>query len=156
MRRVFVFASLFALVASVACGGDDSKGSPGIEGSPETAIEQVLEMIDKQDWGAEWDSLHPEQQKLVARDAFISCSKAGDSPGVGSVKVLKVNDEEAAIPGTSQRAKTKAVTVEYELTKGFKRGKSADTFYLFDVDGRWRWILSPSNVQAYQSGGCPG
>jgi hypothetical protein len=151
-RHLLLLVSFAAL--PIACGGD-SNAAPGIEGSPESAMVQVLAMIDKQEWAREWESLHPEQQALVAQDKFVSCSKAADSPRIVSVKVLSVKDEEAAIPGTEKRAPSKAVTAEYQLTKGSRKRWSADTFYLFDVDGRWRWVLSNASVEAYKAGSCP-
>ncbi|MGH2610812.1 MAG: hypothetical protein ACRDHF_17160 [Tepidiformaceae bacterium] len=152
MRHHVLLLVAFAALP-VACGG--SNDAPGIEGSPESALGQVLTMVSKEQWGREWESLHPDQQTLVARGKFVSCSKGADSVRITSLKVLDVSDEEADIPGTGNRAASKAVTAEYGLMEGSQRGTSVDTFYLFDVDGRWRWVLPKASVEAYKAGSCP-
>lgn len=151
-RHLLLLVGIAILPAS--CGGG-SGSVPGIEGSPEAAVEQVLEMVHKQQWAREWESLHPDQQAMVPRDKFVSCSKAADDVRIGSVTVLEVHDKEVPIPGTSSSAATKAVTAEYEVVDGARTTSFVDTFYLFDVDGRWRWVLSTGSVEAYQAGSCP-
>lgn len=152
-RQVLLLVALAAL--PVACGGSGSTEAPGIEGTPEFAVGRVLQMVSKEEWGREWESLHPDQQALVAREKFVSCSKAADSVRVSSLRVLSVDDEAAEIPGTGKSGAAKAVGVEYQVRKGSRTGMSFDVFYVFDVDGRWRWVLSNASVEAYRAGSCP-
>lgn len=143
-------------LAFLSCGDDDdSDGDPGLNGPPESATEQLLDMIDKQQWGREWDNLHPEQQKFVSRDKFVSCAKDDDSPSIDSVEVLDVDDDEMQIPGTGIRAASKAVTVHLTLRQTLRQdeGETWDTIHLFEVDGRWRWVLS--NIESFKLGNCP-
>lgn len=152
-RAIPLMAAAALLV--VSCGGDGSTpGTPGLDGSPEAATEQLVSLISQGDWGREWDSLHPEQQKYVERDKFISCTKGSDSARVQGVDVLEVYDDEMVIPGTDVRSPSKAVNVKLKVTqKAFKTTDVQDTIQLFQVDGRWRWVLP--NIEAYKSGSCP-
>jgi hypothetical protein len=155
VRPDALIPGVLAAALLVACGGGGSVEPAGIEGSPAAAVGQLLETINDREWSREWQSLHPEQQSLVPRDRFVSCSKKASSPEVVSFKVLEVNDQEMAIPGTDKRAAGKAVTAEYAVMSGSQPSKAVDTFYLFDVDGSWRWVLSNSSVERYASGSCP-
>jgi len=70
------------------------------------------------------------------------------------VDVLEVYDDEMVIPGTDVRSPSKAVNVKLKVTqKAFKTTDVQDTIQLFQVEGRWRWVLP--NIEAYKSGSCP-
>lgn len=143
-----------AFVLLTACGGGGGDGDkPGLDGSPESAIKDLFEMVDKEQWGREWENLHPEQQKFISRAKFIECAEASDLPSLDSVKVLEVYDEPTDIPGTGLSADSKAVTVELKLSRGLLKNETRDTFHLIDVDGRWRWVVS--DPQPYKDGKCP-
>jgi hypothetical protein len=33
--------------------------------------------------------------------------------------------------------------------------KSLTSAYAVEVDGKWRWVLSPAEVEAFRNGDCP-
>ena len=134
-------------------GGDGPGETAGIKGSPESAVKELFEMIDKQQWGRHWESIHPEQQKFIPKAKFVECAEASDLPRIDSVKVLEVYDEPTDIPGTGLSADSKALTVELKVSQGLLKNESRDTFHLIAVDGRWRWIVS--DLQPYKDGKCP-
>jgi hypothetical protein len=149
MRILIVVSVLLAALA--ACGGGGDKASQA--DTPEDAIIQLFDMVNKGQWGREWDLLHPEQQAIVDRDHYIDCAEAKTLPDIDDVNVTEVFDEEIVIPGTQTRAPSKAVTVSLKLSSGILTDETQDTYHVFDVNGVWRWSLS--DPEGYENGDCP-
>lgn len=141
-RHLLSLAAIFTLLAAFAgCGGDDSGPSAGGQSAGDY-VTKLLGYVDKGQWGPEWDSLHPAQQALVSRDAYITCATKKTVPNVSAVKVLETYSEDVAIPGTSTRAASTAVTVEYTASLAGRKDTAKATFHVFVIDGHWRWVLS--------------
>lgn len=117
------------------------------------AVKRLLGFVDKRQFGPEWDELHPLQQATVNRDLYMKCAVAADFPNVSNIKVTDTYTEDIAIPGTTTKAPSTAVSVTYTLSHGTDQRIDKATFHEIAVDGHWRWILS--DPTPYVSGKCP-
>ena len=142
---------LLAVVVMVlaSCGGS---GGAKLE-APEKAFERQLRYLADGQAGLAYEEIHPAQQALFSKDIYMRCVKEGGSFDVGSVKIVKVYDEEAAIPGTQVRAMAKAVTATVELKNGILKNSTTDTYHEVLVDGVWRFTVS--DAAAYTATTCP-
>ena len=180
MLRV-TFGILFALTAITACGGDDDSGGPtttlnaapgtGAQatsdstpsptavvfdlGDAESAVLRQFDYVDKGQWGKEWEELHPAQQAIVTKSAFVACNSEVN-PDL-DVEVLESYEESIAMPEIGI-ADTVAVTVRIKGNVGVfgLPSETTDTFHEILVDGEWRWVLQQqSTLDAYAAGICP-
>lgn len=153
MRHLLTACGIFTLLAALlaACGDDDG-GGPGSAGD---YITHLLSLVDKRQFGPEWDSLHPAQQALVPREKYIACSTDARLPGVSGTDVLETYSEAVEIPGTTQLVDSTAVTVNIHETQGALKHDAKQTFHAVLLDGSWRWFLPDSAVSAYAAGRCP-
>ena len=151
--------------------GDNEKTSAnGFSGSPETAIKEFFQTLERGEWEREWMALHPEQQKLIPQDVFVKCAEARLSHlNVKDVKVLAVHPEDVEIPGTSVSATAEAIVVRLPSELRATDATASDqgtcvncaisspppatgTYHLFRVDGRWRWVVA--NPEDYSQENC--
>jgi hypothetical protein len=139
------FGIIVAALMLAACG---SSGS-GQE-SASTAAERHFGYVLKGQGGREWDELHPAQQAVVPKDAFIACRQK-QSITVDSAHAIEEFDEPIDVPEVGTAVPARAVTVE--LKAGDK--KQALTVHEINVDGHWRWILGKDEIAAYKAGTCP-
>ncbi len=146
MKRV-----LYALPVLVgfACGGGDGP----LANTPEGAVLQLFDYINKGQWSREWDALHPVHQKRVPKEHFIECAERADVPDIDGIDILEVYDETIPLPGYTKEVDTTAVTVRLELSSGLFSKESEDTFHVVLVDGVWRWLMSDPN--GYSGADCP-
>jgi hypothetical protein len=149
MYRKFTVWSLLlaAIVLLVACGGG---GGDSQDRSASAAAEELFGYFENGQYGRQYDLLHPAQQAAVTRDAYMNCKAADTSIKVSDSKATEEYDETITVPlvGTIP---TRAVTMEYHVGELVQHS----TFHLIDVDGAWRWSLSPDELAAYQAGDCP-
>lgn len=110
------------------------------------AKRQLQEVADGQ-FGPEWDEMHPAQQAVVSRDGYINCrATSGPSLQIKSLRQKAVYQETVAIPGTTVRAPSTAVTIEITALVNGQQSMQTATFHEFAVDGRWRWSLPPDTM----------
>ena len=135
------------VLALTAC----SRGGLSGAGANEKAD---LNAIERADWGAHYDMLHPAQAKLVDRALFIKCQQTG-SPGSVVLKDIRIISEapeaNSPVPGTDIVADSVVVTVE--LTMNGTPAKMAP--HEFNVGGKWYWIADAESMGAYRAGKCP-
>lgn len=140
--------ALAVLVLAVAgCGGG---GSP--EQSAGEFVDGLFSRIFDGHHASVWEDLYPPHQEVATRARYVSCSEeepAVEDPAV--VEVLGVRDEMWQVAGEPDSQESKAVTFRITIA-----GSGAtSTGHLIAVDGRWRWILSPDDYQAFSAGQCP-
>lgn len=131
------------LLSVVACGGS------GDDDSASAFAEKTLEQARKGQNGKRWDDLHPAQQAIVTKEQFISCTQ-GDSFPVDDIDATEEFPETVTIPEVGQ-VETTAVTVEYSI------GTTSDaiTMHFLQVDGAWKWFITPDDLEAFKAGACP-
>jgi hypothetical protein len=108
--------------------------------------------------GKAWDLLHPYQQAKVPREKYIACER--EAPLVGTaerIDVVRVVDVRAEIPGRSGKVASTAVTFRVLLAlPGIAKPRPiTHTAHVFNVHGRWTWVIGPSDFPAYAAGICP-
>jgi hypothetical protein len=146
MWRVGLIAIVFLVGA---CGGGD-KDSAG------DALRKLTDYADKGQWGRMWDTLHPDQQKLVPRELFTECrSKTFNGARFRDVKVIETYEEDTDLPGVSQHVSSTAVTYEAKIGRGDNPSASRQTSHQYRVGDTWRWALTQREITAYQKGQCP-
>jgi hypothetical protein len=94
-----------------------------------------------------WDELVPAEQAVVSRNAYVSCARNGFR--LRTFKVLEQYDEPVQVLG--KRTPATALSVQVVSDDGV----TTATIHAVRVDGRWRWILSPSELAAFRAGRCP-
>jgi hypothetical protein len=103
-------------------------------------------------WAAQWNELHPGQQKLITRLEYVRCSeRIGTNVGTQNEQfvVEQVQDVPIHEHGVPERT-SKLVTVHVtgpSVTSRFR------IHAVFDR-GRWRWVLGPGLLQAVEHGRC--
>lgn len=140
MRARLVLVMLVAVLAG--CGGSGGKfdDEPAAQ-----AMRRQFDYIAKGQDGRRWDELHPAQQALIPRERFLDCNEA-DSVEIERVEVLEVFDEQTSIPGTDRTVASRAITVRVKASAGLLSDEFTDTFHEVEVDGAWRWVMSPDAV----------
>jgi hypothetical protein len=132
-------------VVLAACGG----GGSGPE-SASAAASRQFGYIAKAQWGRHWDELHPGQQAIASKDAYIACQQKKSVP-ITNTKAIDEYDEPIDVPGVASQVPAKAVTMEYTAN-----GQTDHvTIHEVQVDGKWHWLLDPDSITAYQTGKCP-
>jgi hypothetical protein len=131
--------AIIAAVMLVACGGSDTSND---QESPEAAAKRHLEMFGKQQHGRAWDELHPAHQALVGRDQYLLC---GSSTSIDKVEVVESYEEPLTV---DEIGTVDSVAVTMRAFVG-ERSQNV-TLHVIDVDGRWRWVMSPETIARCQ------
>jgi hypothetical protein len=156
---VVVTAAAAALSVWLAGGGGGSStaaAQPG--GDPVVFLRGIVRGIAANDYERVWPTLHPAQQRVATRQAYVRCEHLTPIAGhLDWIRVVRAADERISIPGDKGFVVSKAVTFRLRLSE-----PALDTFvdvtktvHAVAVDGRWRWILSPRRFAIYNSGTCP-
>ena len=155
-------AGLLIVLAAVACGSGESgqeltarvnAGTAETPGAPDQdAFDFIKTYIDQAvlgQWGRQWETLHPGQQEVVTRNAFMDCRSDDSIPEV-DVEEVEQYDEQVDVEGVGSVPST-AVTVR--VTSGDEAENM--TVHAIAVDGEWRWTLPADDYKAYAAGDCP-
>lgn len=145
-----------ALVAGLlaACGAEETASTSSRGGTAAAAVVRQLGYVDREEFGRQWDELHPAQQAFVPRGLFVRCAEAAlGGLAIGTVKVLETTTETVEIEGTDQRVEASAVSVEFPLTQSGTQVTLKNTYREALVDGNWRWLMV--GVEPYKQGMCP-
>ena len=140
MRLRLAALALGTLVLA-ACGGSSHRDSAA------AFMRHVTVEFSRGQAGPLWDELVPSEQKVVSRSAYVACAKNGFR--LRSFKVLEQYDEPVSV--LAQKLPSTAVSVQVTSDDGV----TTATMHAVKVDGRWRWILSPSELAAIRAGRCP-
>lgn len=154
MRFVTVFA-VVALVVSAATGcGSSGSGSGGGSGSNSKGqsaasfISEVITQFSRGQSGPLWDTLHPADQAVVSRSRYMACQR-NEGFGLSKIKVLQTYPDTVNV-GDSPKSST-AVSIRVSADDGI----TTATMHAVKANGKWRWMLSPTDYAAYKSGRCP-
>jgi hypothetical protein len=121
-------------------------------------LKRILLEEGRGQYGREYDSLHPGQQKFVSKTLFIACEQelvsSSTSQPIAAVKIDEIYEEPIDVPGvTSKPLPAKAVTMTLTGSSG---ATSTRTQHAISVDGQWRWILPQRNASQFvKDNGCP-
>jgi hypothetical protein len=133
---------LLAILLAAGCGGSATK-----QGSPASFLKQVTLEFSRGEAGPLWDQLVPSEQAVVPRATYVSCAQNGFR--LRGIKVLDQYDEPIEVEGHS----TPATAVSVQVTSD--DGVTTATLHAVKVNGRWRWVLSRSDLAAFRGGRCP-
>jgi hypothetical protein len=113
----------------------------------------LIEYERKGQYGRAWDMLLLEHQEVVSRADFDDCrseSNEGEIPAGAEFSVDEVYEETISVDPVGY-VRTKAVTIK--VTAGEESANI--TSHLVEREGEWKWILTPSDYEAFASGECP-
>jgi hypothetical protein len=157
MRTRLLFVGAFLVAAAVAAGvvfafaggSDEGPGDPG------AFMTNLVEEIAGNDYATAWLTLHPAQQRVAKRDAYVSCESQSPIPGkLSSVTVVDVADEDVQVAGQGT-THGKAVRVKLSITGVGEPIVLTHTGHAVAVGDHWTWILPPERFAEYKAGRCP-
>jgi hypothetical protein len=140
-RTVILSMLLAALVAGCGGGGSRQESAP-------TFVKRITLEFSRGQSGRLWDELHPAEQAAVTRTRFIACER-NEGFGLKSVKLLETYPETIDVAGRN----TPSTAVSVRVTSD--DGITTATLHAVLADGKWRWILQPSELAEYRQGRCP-
>ena len=140
-----------ALVATVALVASGS--APARQPASSAYYASVIELLFSSQFGKEWQTLHPAQQRYVSRARFVDCANQVPLEQLERVDILSNRPSpRGRIPGTSVsatgRSITYAVTLDDATTLTY-------TSQAYKVAGRWRWTMDAAEIGAFKAGRCP-
>lgn len=151
-RLATVAAASLGAILTTGCGSSSNPGSAGSSGgttqSAADFISQVTTQFSRGQTGPLWDTLHPADQAVVSRARYMAC-QSNEGFDLVKLKVLQTYSDSVAIAGKSMPST--AVTLRTTADDG----TTTATMHAVNVDGKWRWILSPADYAAYKNGKCP-
>jgi len=138
-----------AFLATVATGCGGGSGTAGGGGqSAGDFIDQVTTQFARGQSGRLWDTLHPADQTIVNRARYMAC-QSNSGFDLKKVAVLETYADTIDVAGKA----TPSTAVSVRVTSD--DGVTNATMHAVNVDGRWRWIMSPADFAAYRHGKCP-
>jgi len=146
------------LVAAAVAGGlvvAFARGSGEGPGDPAAFMTNLVEEIAANDYATAWQTLHPAQQRIATRDAYVSCESQSPIPGkLSSVQVVDISDEDVEVAGEGTAA-GKAVRVKLSIAGLGDPVVLTHTGHAVAVGDHWTWILPPERFAEYKAGRCP-
>jgi len=136
-----------ALAAGCTGGGGGGSGTPAKE-SAAAFVHRITVEFSRGQSGRLWDELHPADQAIVTRAAFVTCEH-NDGFNLKGFKVLDSYHEPVDVDGKTSPSTAVSVRTTSE------DGETTATMHAVSVGGTWRWILQPADVAAYKKGKCP-
>lgn len=138
------------LAVLVAAGCGSSGGSAGGGGSQSAGdfISQVTTQFARGQSGPLWDTLHPADQAVVSRARYMAC-QSNSGFDLLKIKILQTYADTIDVAGTSTPSTAVSLRVSAE------DGTTTATMHAIELNGKWRWVLSPADYTAYKSGRCP-
>lgn len=165
ISKIGLGVSVFALAAAALTGCGSESGAELTarvnEGPAEQAaqpeqdagefMKQYVNTVALGQWGRAWDTLHPAQQQVASRSAYMTCRSEDSIPPINGVEIIEEYEEPIEVAPLGEVSST-AVTMKV----------SADDYpddtltgHVVDVDGEWRWIMTPADIETYKAGDCP-
>jgi hypothetical protein len=154
-----VAAIAIAVGAGVAvwAGGRSDTKQPSAD--PALFLRGIVSQIAANDYGAVWQKLHPVQQRVATRTAYVRCEELSPIPGhLDWIRLVGTKDERITVPGDKGVVDSKAVTFRLKLSEPVLKESVTvtKTVHAVAVGGEWRWILTPERFGIYRSKACPG
>jgi hypothetical protein len=147
-------AALALVVVAAGCGGGGSGSAAAPAEDPSQAFTRLVHQELSGQRESSYRMLVRAQREVVPRSLYVSCSPG--SPIDGEVVVVKVFDEEFAVP---QLGRTQTKAVKWRLIVHPPDGGDPITLsrkgHLIAEDGEWRWTLSPKSFASFRAGVCP-
>ncbi len=155
--------SAVAIVAAVGVGlgvwltgrGDSAVAQPADD--PVAFLRGVVTKIAANDYEAAWLTLHPAQQRVATRQAYVHCEQLSPIPGhLDSIRLVRSVTERISVAGGDRAVDSKAATFRVKITEPALKDEVVVpmTVHAVAVDGHWRWILSPKRFELYRSKSC--
>ena len=157
MRTRLLFVGGFLVAAAVAAGVvfAFARGSDEGPGDPGAFMTNLYEEIAGNDYATAWLTLHPAQQRVATRNAYVSCESQSPIPGkLSSVTIVNVSDEDVEVAGQGT-SPGKAVRVKLAISGLGDPIVLTHTGHAVAVDDHWTWILPPERFAEYKAGRCP-
>lgn len=152
--RVRILPTLAAAALLAVAGGC---GASQPEQQPVEFLEQVFGHLYRGEHAAAWDMLYPAHQDVVSRAAYAACER--NAPAFAGrlelVEVLAEKEEDWHVAGDREARPSTAVTYRVTVSLAGEEEMFTADGHLVAVDGAWRWILKPSDFEAYRTGRCP-
>ena len=139
--------------------GRDGSAEKRPPDDPVVFLRGVVSRIAANDYGAAWERLHPAQQRVATRIAYVRCEQLTPIPGhLDWIRLVRTKDERITVPGDTGVVDSKAITLRLKLSEPVLKESVivTKTVHAVGVDGRWRWILTPERFGIYRSKSCPG
>ena len=126
---------------------------------PVVFLRGVVTKIAANDYGTVWRTLHPAQQRIATRDAYVQCEQLSPIPGhLDSIRLVRAATERIAIAGDEGKVDSEAATFRVTISEPALNDEVVVpmTVHAVAVEGKWRWILSPKRFELYRSKSCVG
>ena len=111
-------------------------------------IRQVTTQFSLGQTGPLWDTLHPADQAVVSRARYMACHTSSGFD-LQKFKVIQTYTDTVDVAGKA----TPSTAVSVRVTAD--DGVTTATMHAIKLNGKWRWILSPTDYGAYTQGKCP-
>lgn len=128
---------------SAACGTDPAASA---------FVERRWKQLGRGEYAQAWETLHPAQQAIVTRDAFVACGQQASALEVAAVTILNETDAQADVP---EIGPTSVRSVELRLRFKGSGDTRTTTDQLLKVNNDWRWVMSQRAIDAFKNGECP-
>src|SRR5215217_1937278 len=148
MRTRLLFVGGPLLAAAVAAGVVLvlARGSDDGPGDPAAFMTTLIAQIAGNDYADAWITLHPAQQRIATRDAYVSCESQSPIPGkLSSVQVVDISDEDVEVAGEGTAAGKSRSVPRRALVIGLD---CAAPQLVFD-----RWLDDLPNIRALTESG---
>ena len=140
--------AVFIAAALVGCGGTGTGGTSGAGQSAADFIRQVTTQFSLGQTGPLWDTLHPADQAVVSRARYMACHTSSGFD-LQKFKVIQTYTDTVDVAGKATHSTAVSVRVTAD------DGVTTATMHAIKLNGKWRWILSPTDYGAYKQGKCP-
>jgi uncharacterized protein YchJ len=146
LAAVSTTAAVLAVILA-GCGGSRNSGTRGPQSAADF-IRQVTTQFSLGQTGPLWDSLHPADQAVVSRARYMACHSSSGFD-LQKFTVLQTYADTVDVSGKA----TASTAVSVRVTSD--DGVTTATMHAIELNGKWRWILSPADYSAYRQGKCP-
>jgi hypothetical protein len=164
MRNPFARPAFLMCLAAVAAGaafttvsvaGLAPQARPA--GDPVAFLRGVVRQIAANEYARAWQTLVPDQQRLVPEQEYVRCESASPIPGrLAWIKVVRSFDEPVAVAGTGDAVTSKAVTFRLRIADPALQASVVvtHTVHAVPAGSRWAWILPAQRLELHRSGTC--
>ena len=143
-------ATLAAVVLAIAASpGAAHAAAPGDPREAARFLTNIVRQLAANDYTDAWKSLHPLDQALVPRSAYVACESAVPVPGhLASIRTQGIGRERVSL--TTGGRLVASVVVRFSVViAGFAEPDGVPVTvraHAILVGGKWRWMLSPARL----------
>lgn len=153
---IIIIAATAFVAFTAGCGSSPSATSSPTSSHSVTQqnagdfAKEYIERAELGQWGREWSTLHPAEQKIVSRDAFMSCRSDDAIPAMTDITVVDEYKEPVEVVGLGDVPST-AVTIKLKM----EGDEQSFTVHAIAVNGSWHWVMPTDGIATYKAGNCP-